>query len=314
MRPAWITWQVHRRTREIARAMGFALHELLPDRAGPGKYPSLVGRTLRVLRRRRPTHLIVQCPSVVLGVLAATLRPLLGFRLIADLHNEAVQPFNYSGAAYLAAIRRIHRSADLGLVTNAGLETTVENNGGHPFVLPDRIPCLTPALRELNDRRVTFVCTYAPDEPWREVLKASSLLPPGTTVAVTGRPPREAELLAGSRVHLTGFLDDDNYVDLLASSAVIMDLTAMPDCLVCGGYEAVALGRPLVTSDTAALRSYFRRGTVYTSHAPVALAAAVEHALGRRSELERQVPVLASELRSDWDARASTLARLLEEM
>lgn len=125
-RPVWITWQVHRRTREIARAMDFTLHELLPHRAGPGKYPSLIRRTLQTLRRHRPTHLIVQCPSVVLGMLATALRSLLGFRLIADLHNEAVQPFNYSGAAYHAAIRRIHRHADLSLVTNAGLEATVD--------------------------------------------------------------------------------------------------------------------------------------------------------------------------------------------
>jgi glycosyltransferase involved in cell wall biosynthesis len=86
----------------------------------------------------------------------------------------------------------------------------------------------------------------------------------------------------------------------------------MEDCLVCGAYEAVALGKPLVTSDTAALRNYFRKGTVYTRHDPRSLAAAITYALAHRERLAAEMETLRRELAGDWKQRRDTLRHALQ--
>ena len=284
----------------------------------PGKQstPGLVFRTLRLLRRERPERLFIQCPSVVLGLLAALVKPLFGFRLFADLHNEAVQPFIHASPTYLRALRLIHRSADLSLVSNTGLESAVRMNSGRPFVLPDRLPSLVAPCRAADsrsERRVAFVCTFAPDEPWRQVVSAASDLPFGTRLFITGRAPADAVRLAPGRVTFTGYLPDEEYVSLLACSAAVMDLTEMENCLVCGGYEAAALSRPLVTSDTAALRRFFPRGAVFTRHDPQSLAHAMGFALANHESLRSQMAALAPELAADWQLRARDLVSRIEE-
>jgi len=112
-------------------------------------------------------------------------------------------------------------------------------------------------------------------------------------------------------VRLTGFLPEEAYVALLGSADVIVDLTAIEDCLVCGAYEAVALGRPLVTSDTAALRGYFRQGTVYSRHDSVSLAAAITYALAHRDRLAAEMRELKPDLMASWITQRDELRRVL---
>ncbi len=315
-RSLWVTWEVHRRTREIARTLRVPLHEILASRGGGAKYPGLLARTLRLLQRERPGVLFVQCPSVVLGWLVAVLQPLLKYRLVADLHNEAVKPFVHSTGSYRTLLRRIHATAALSLVSNSALETTIAANGGRPFVLPDRLPRLQAApadVRVGRGKTIAFVCTFAPDEPWEAVVRAARSLPDGVDVVVTGRVPAGVDTKGCRNLRFAGFLPEAEYVDTLAGADAVMDLTEMEDCLVCGGYEAVALERPLITSDTRALRSYFRLGTVYTTHEPGALACAMLSAMDRSGELEGEMAVLQPELRADWDRRARELVARIEE-
>jgi glycosyltransferase involved in cell wall biosynthesis len=228
--------------------------------------------------QRRPSILFIQCPSLVLGLWAAILKQVFGFVLVADLHNDAVTPYDVTSPIYEALYRLIHRAADVCLVSNAGLQRTVEGVGARAFVLPDKVPDLAPtaAPRAARSRRqAVFVCSYAKDEPYLEVMEAARVLGSEVTIHVTGDHRRVQHLPAESPVHLTGFLPEADYVALLSTADVIVDLTFIEDCLVCGAYEAVALGKPLVTSDTAALREYFRMGTVYTRHDPQSLAAAI---------------------------------------
>jgi len=56
---------------------------------------------------------------------------------------------------------------------------------------------------------------------------------------------------------LTAFIDDNAYVTLLYSCDLIVDLTTREDCLVCGAYESVSAEKPLLLSDTTALRVFW---------------------------------------------------------
>jgi glycosyltransferase involved in cell wall biosynthesis len=309
----WITWEHHRRTIELCRALSIDLCELISHRSRALRYVALIVRTVRCLARRRPSLVVVQCPSVVLGLVVAMLKPFLRFTLVADLHNEAVKPYSISSRLYQLVLAFIHRTADLCIVSNAHLAPIVEAAGGRTFVLPDKLPDLQPrpTVTPNSTRTVVFVCTYARDEPFREVIEAARLLDPSVTVMVTGDHRRVDALRPPDNVYLTGFVSERDYVALLRIADAIVDLTSIEDCLVCGAYEAVALGKPLVTSDTAALREYFHRGTVYTKHDRRSLAAAMTDALANSDRLTVEMRGLRAELSRNWTRQRDALRRLL---
>ena len=314
-RAVWITWQRHRRTRELCRAFGLDLVELTWSGRGVFRYPILAARTASFVLRERPSVVFIQCPSVLLGVWAVLLKVVFRFTLVADLHNEAVEPYNYSFAAYRRALAWIGRSADVCIVTNEALKRIVEQGGGHAFVLPDKVPDLHPATggaAAASAPKVVFVCSYAPDEPYLELIEAAGLLDPAVTVFVTGdhrRLPPDVQVPAN--VRLTGFLSERDYEELLRGADIVVDLTRMENCLVCGAYEAVAVERPLVTSDTRALRAYFSRGTVYTAHTAQSLAASIAYALRERLRLAAEMKVLKVELAREWARQGDGLRRLV---
>jgi glycosyltransferase involved in cell wall biosynthesis len=311
----WVSWERHRRNQELSRAFDAELFELTCDRPRLGRYVTLVARTIRLLIDRRPSILFVQCPSLVLALLAGALKRVFRYALVADLHNESVRPCITSFPGYEALLRLARWTADVCVVSNARLQQIVEETGGRASVLPDKVPDLGAwAARRADgsDAQVVFVCTYAADEPYCEVLEAARLLPASVTVHVTGSPAAARLPLPPSPARLTGFLSDAEYLDLLRSADVVIDLTSMEDCLVCGAYEAVALEKPLVTSDTAALRSYFSLGTVYTKHDARSLAAAVIDALARKDRLAAEMKILKQDLVQDWTTRRDALRRQLE--
>jgi glycosyltransferase involved in cell wall biosynthesis len=313
-RPAiWITWEHHRRSRELSRVLSMELCELTSKRGRVIRYLSLLKRTTALLMRRRPAVVVTQCPSTMLGLLAAVLKPLLGFTFVADLHNAAIDP-SLANPLHRKLLAFIRHTADLCIVSNANLVAAVERDGGTAFVLPDKLPELPPQplVSGSATRSVVFVCTYASDEPWREVIGAARLMDPRVTVFITGDhsrlqmlPPRP------DNVYLTGFLSERDYVALLRAADAVVDLTSLENCLVCGAYEAASLGKALVTSDTAALRAYFNRGTVYTKHDSASLAAAMAYALEHADRLAAEMSVLRAEIARDWNRQYAALRRVL---
>jgi glycosyltransferase involved in cell wall biosynthesis len=310
----WISWERHRRTRELSRALGTELFELTSRFPRVLRYVALLARTAVCVARQRPSILVVQCPSLVLGLGAGILKPLFRFTLVADLHTEAVRPYVFSSPVYAFLFGLVRRAADACLVTNASQKRIVEGGGGRAFVLPDKVPDLVrmgPPRSPRPGAQAVFICTYAPDEPFLEVLEAARALHPLVTIHVTGNHRGVGESLPASPAHLTGFLPEEEYVELLGAADVIIDLTRMEDCLVCGAYEAVALGKPLVTSDTSALRSYFRMGTVYTRHDAPSLAASIIYALAHKDTLAAEMKTLKFELARDWKMQKDEVRRAL---
>lgn len=313
----WITWERHRRTRELSEAFGAELVELRSESASPVRHLGLLWRTTACLVRRQPSVLLVQCPSLVLGVWAILLKRVFGYKVIADLHNEAVVPFIHTGRACRALLQVIRRGADVSLVSNDSLKAVIDDTGGRAMVLPDKIPALMPRPKLVQSRaraRVVFVCTYAPDEPFRDVIVAAGQLQTTIELFVTGRPGSQLDGVAvPPNVRITGFLPDAEYERLLQGADVIVDLTAMNDCLVCGGYEAVALQTPLVTSDTRALREYFHAGTVYTAHDSAAMAGAIAFAVEHRVRLAAEMAALKEDLLRDWRVQREAVWALMNE-
>jgi glycosyltransferase involved in cell wall biosynthesis len=313
---AMIAWERHRRSQSLAGELGIPLHSFLSEQSRPFRYPVLLARTLGLLVRERPGVLLVQNPSLLLALVTLMARPLAHYRLVVDAHNAAIRPrgiLKRFGFFY----RCVQRHADLTIVTNDSLAKVVEENGGRTMVLPDAIPRLGQVNAKVSGhgRKVTFVCTFGPDEPWREAIAAADLLPNDIIIQVTGNARGRAtngSPQLGAKVRLTGFLPDEEYIRLLAESDVVMDLTLNEDCLVCGAYEAVALGVPLVLSDTAALRTHFHRGAVYARNDPEGIAAAIQGALLRNDELRAEIATLRDELEVGWRSHFNTLLEYIK--
>ena len=93
-----------------------------------------------------------------------------------------------------------------------------------------------------------------------------------------------------------------------------MDLTTRDNCLVCGAYEGVAAGKPLILSDSRATREYFSRGVVYTDNTPESIERCLREALADRSRLAQEVAQLRTRLVDDWSRRSEILKREIAKL
>ena len=76
-------------------------------------------------------------------------------------------------------------------------------------------------------------------------------------------------------MRLTGFIPDAEYLGLLRGADAILVLTREDHTMQRGGYEAVALEKPLITSHWSLLREVFSRGTVHVDNSVASIVAAV---------------------------------------
>ena len=320
MKKIWVSWERHRRTVELVGALNdVSLKILESDADRIIRYPYLLLRTLILLLQEQPGLVIIQNPSVVLSLFMVTLGKAMTKGVVVDAHNEGLKPFHYKYSWLLPLYRFIQRKADLTIVTNSNLADVVSRNGGRPFVLEDRIPRFNhPTKTNLNGEAVvTFVCTFEKDEPFMEVIHSAQLLSPSVSLYITGsleRIPHAVIESAPSNVKFTGYLSDNDYENLLYSSDVIMDLTLMEDCLVCGAYEAVALGKPMILSNTNAIKDYFNKGAVYTDNNPHAIAAAIQQAIDYQERLQDEAAELGVELTSQWDVKFLAFKQALDQI
>lgn len=315
----WNSWQGHRRTLGISADLGIPV--FMETRRLPRllKYPYFMGRTLRLLLRTRPDGLIVQSPSIVLALWALVLKRALGFALVVDAHNEGVRPYQRLLRRWSPLYGYLQREADLTVVSNDRLAAVVDGNGGRAFVLHDRLPAIGHVVPAALPGRHRIVCvsTFASDEPYEEVIEAGRLLGDDTYVYLTGdatRVPAGLRRRAGENVVFTGFLSDEAYWRTLAAATAILDLTRLDDCLVCGGYEAVALGKPLIVTDTPASRTLFSRGTIYTRNAAEDISVAIAAAVRDADRLGAEARELKHELQALWAARRTAFVRRLNEL
>lgn len=318
----WICWEVQRRNRELADSLGASLHEMPAVAATQNaglKYARGLLSTIAVLVRHRPRVVYCMNPSIVLATFLTALGRISPLKIVVDAHNAGLNPLEGRHAFLNTLARFTLRRADLTIVSNAGLSRVVEAAGGRSFVLPDRIPALGPAPASAGPQgqpRALFICTFAEDEPYRRIFDAALLIRPGLIIQVTGNY-RKAGISPADmpeNVVLLGFVPNDEYVRLLHEADITIDLTTREDCLVCGAYESMAAGKPMVLSSTAALREYFAEAGVYAEHTPTSLAAAIEEAVDRADEISALIPDLRKKRMQEWELCREALLNRVETL
>ena len=286
----WIDWGHNLRTHTLADRLGVELVEIAFDRGGLKRYYKSVQRTVAALRKHAPRVVIATNPSVVLAFLLLALRRWFDYALVSDAHYIGVRAMRPNNI--LQRLLDFYNSkADLIIVTNQGHADYITALGGRSYICPDpvpQLPSLRPTELSLPIKSVLLICSFFDDEPYQEVFAAFARLKDrGFELFVSGNY-RKASVDPAQFpwVRFLGFVSYEVYCDYLRSCALIVDLTIAEDCLVCGAYEALAAGQPLVLSGTRALRDYFGSAALLTDNTPVSIAECVERAYAEREQLE----------------------------
>ena len=311
----WITWENQIRNKSMSARLGADFFPIIDNGSRLVRYCKSTAKTLRLLYANRDKTVFVQNPSIVLSFVAVLFKSLFGIKLIVDAHNSGVFP-----AKKLQGIADfINKRADYVIVTNEGLANYIRKIGGSPIVLPDPLPEI-PVINDesspwvsLKSPCVLMICSWASDEPYCEVISAAAALPDVTFYITGNSKGREAacNFELPSNVVLTGFVSENDYHLLLNNADIIVDLTTREDCLVCGAYEAIAVGKPVVLSNTSALRNYFADAAIYVDNHSASIVDGIRNILRSYDEVSAKAKSNSQEVEKQWLQLFGGLQKLL---
>ena len=119
----------------------------------------------------------------------------------------------------------------------------------------------------------------------------------------TGSPP--------NNVRFTGWITETEYGELLRAADVVMCLTTHDHTMQRGAYEAMALGKPLITSNWGVLRETFNDGTIHVDNTADDIARSVREAVTNRTEMRHRMQNLARERRLVFQSNLNRLQNVL---
>ncbi len=262
----WITWETQRRSIELAKQFDCKLYII--EYSGLFRYVFSILKTLIICIKYKPEILFVQNPSMVLSFVACIYKLLTRTTLIVDRHSTFFHEKGKRGILSDTIFNllnwfTIHYST-LTIVTNTFLAEIVKSLGGHPFVLPDKLPSFscTKKIDLKGSVNILYIASFQSDEPLEEVIQAMKLITTNNIhLYITGNYILLDDVLianAPQNLEFTGFLEEEEFVNMLFSVDIIIVLTKLDYCMLCGCYEAVAAEKPLITSKKKVLMDYFK--------------------------------------------------------
>lgn len=301
----WIAWERHRRSIELSSIFGYKLKIFETDRPRYLKYPIFVIKTIAYLLSVRPKKLIVQNPSIVLTLLAVILKPVLRYQLIVDCHNASVTPDDKFLHRIYFILAFCHKYADHTIVTNEALAKIIRRNGGKPLVLIDALPrhSISNSIVLRNSFNVFCVTTFAIDEPWEELISTAKLFQGRCHFYFSGNFKKiEKTVLTNlpDNVSLLGFIPEKDYWGYLSQCDLAIDLTLRENCLVCGAYEALSISKPMILSDTEALRKCFYKGFYFTKNEQSNIEKSIEFCMQNIDVMKDNIADFKVEFEKKW--------------
>lgn len=191
------------------------------------------------------------------------------------------------------------------MVTNQHFKELVEKWGAHATLVPDvPVKFANARIPELGDgKKIAFVCTFARDEPV-DLLFSAAKENPDVTFYVTGDAGLADPALVNSKptnVRLTGFIPRTDYVGLLHAVDGVMTLTTLDNTMQRGAYEAIYLGKPIITANQPFLRREFAIGTVHADLTVEGISTAIREFFARRDSLQLEACALRDQKLARWN-------------
>lgn len=305
----WITWEHQIRNKSMSARIGAEYVVFAYNGNALFRYMQCSWKTFVLLfkNRGKGKTVFVQNPSIVLSFIAVLCKKILAYRVVVDAHNSGVFPRRE--LQFIADF--INRHADYVIVTNQGLAAHVTALGGCPVILPDPLPdvsvqdALPSPWGAIPRRSVMAICSWASDEPYVEIIGAAALLP-NVQFYITGNSKGRESAYGQSlppNVVLTGYISDNDYHVLLKTAGVVLDLTTRDDCLVCGAYEAISACKPVVLSDTQALRAYFDPEASFVANEASAIALCLKGIFAEYEKFSARAVENMAAIESRWQER-----------
>jgi glycosyltransferase involved in cell wall biosynthesis len=164
---------------------------------------------------------------------------------------------------------------------------------------------------------VAVISSFANDEPIQEIIEAARSLADTTTFYITGDNSRISvrKLLkwkgSANNIIFTGFLDRIEYINLLEKVDAVLVLTKRDYTMLSGAHEALALEKPLITSDWQPLRQYFVAGTAYVNNSVSEIVKAVKYVQVEKDRMKKEMEVLKHQKLKEWEVKVSELKECL---
>ena len=281
----------------------------------PLKYVSQTVKSLRILFRERPAAVFVMTPPVVACLPAWIYSRVTGSPFVIDAHTGAFLDYRWKPLLFIH--KWFSRAARTTIVTNEYMYGVVRAWKGSATIVRDVPVCFAePAQAKLDGScNMTLVSTFTRDEPIELFFKAAAQLP-DVHFHVTGNFRRADKRVLDAKpdnVRLTGFLPDADYVGLLLASDAVITLTTMDHTMQRGAYEAVYLGRPVITSNFDLLRRHFCKGSVHVDNTVEDIVAGVRRMRTNLARFRAEIEELRRERLEDWKRVEVELRQMLAE-
>ncbi len=315
----FIAWAPHgRRTESLARELGAKLYfihylKFQSPSYAPVKYILQSLRTLQVLFVERPDVVFVQSPPFVCSLMVYLYCFISGTRFVLDHHSAS---FAAAWDWALPVQKFLARRAVTNIVTNQYWADMIQNSwSAKTFILIDPLPVVEGKEEFAVDPgfNVVFINTFADDEPTTEVVEAASQLP-DIHFYITGNTKRMSIDFfenVPNNVTFTGFLPDAQYFALLRAAQSVMTLTTRDYTLQGGGFEAISLGKPLITSHWPYLQRLFSKGTVYVANSVDGIREGVLVAKEKHKSLEEEMLAFQQDSQKTWNDQFTQLKQMI---
>ena len=313
----WITWEKQIRNRSMSKSLNIPLYEIIISQSRILRYVKCVTMTVKILLYIKPEIVLCSNPSLILTLILLAIRHSLKFKVVIDAHYGGVVAYNGS-SIFQKLLNFLNRSADFVIVTNENHARHINSIGGKVFICPDPLPNLAKyeSIETEFSKKVFFICSFDPDEPFLEVFQAAKILKSeGFRFFVSGNFDK-AGISKNDYpyLELMGFISELDFYRHLFSSQLVIDLTDNDNCLVCGAYEALRAFKPIVLSNKEALRTYFTSGTVFTENKAVEISEALIKAYNKRVELEKDARNWVNQENENMKDRIKNLKKILDKL
>jgi len=284
----------------------------------PVRYCLTAIKTIELLCKVRPDIILVQNPPHFAIVVVWVYCLFSKARFVTDSHSAAFNMRPWKDLFWL--YRLLAKQALANIIHNEPMAKQVAVQGIPAVITLHNMPFHFveteggfPLRAGFN---VVFVCTFASDEPIDDVIKAARNLP-DVNFYITGNlkhAPRDFSSGISSNVIFTDFLPDADYVSLVKECDVVIALTTRDMTMSNGAYEALELGKPIVTSDWPVLRKTYPKGAVLIDNSAESLVRAIVQIRDHYSRFISEISILREESHTIWNDSFSRLLVNLEQV
>ncbi|MBM9616843.1 glycosyltransferase [Desulfobulbus rhabdoformis] len=311
----WFTWEYQRRNKSLSKEVDAELFEIVTKKKYIARYIISSYNTVKIVRKEKPDILFCQNPSIMLSFLCLFLRKIYKFKVVVDEHYAGLYPLEGKFFILNSIAKYISIKSDYVIVTTKKLCDEVKLWGGTPFILEDPIPLFDEPINDIvmpSTYNVLYICSWSKDEPFDEAINAFSEMK-FMNFYISGKYSNKIKTKnICKNINLTGYVSEKEYISLLKNVDLVIVLTRREECLNCGAYEALSFEKPMILSNTKAIRDYFNNGVVYTDNDRDSIKKSLINAFDHQDVLKKDIAVLKKRLDDEWKFKKTKVLNTIE--